>query len=339
MAGGLWNSAARRDGVCRPAQTAAKPLGSVGGRALSCSGDAAAVVRHRSRGRRTGSAAGLARRATARADRRLRTVFRSHRSLDFELFGRPSARPSRAPRRALRALANPDAGRLRVVRYRAGGALMAGGALVTTGLTSSDIYLYVGHGRLGLGAYAPPPTRFPGEFGAINDLRESRSIRCFTAPLLAVESAVNLFVHGLTGALLTYRISAWRSSARASRLSPRCANPRDRRDIRVEPGLLRTIRRRRPQRRLAAGADSRGDPGHAAQSWLGFVLIAAAGATKLPFAFAGLVAFDALTSRAKRVALAAVAVLSPWPPPLGAAVGSTSRLRPACRHESSATPS
>ena len=86
-------------------------------------------------------------------------------------------------------------------------AALALAALFTSALTSSDVYLYAGHGRLGLSAYAPPAVRFPGEFGAIDDLRGTPIYPSLYGPLwLGVAAAVSFSVHGLTAQLYAFRL-------------------------------------------------------------------------------------------------------------------------------------
>jgi hypothetical protein len=191
------------------------------------------------------------------------------------------------------------------------GGLIALAALFTSGLTSSDIYLYAGHGMLGLGAYSPPAARFGGEFGAINDLRGVPIYPSLYGPLwLAVASGVSLGVHGLGAQLFAFRALGLTLFAACLALlaAMRC------------PPVIVALFALDPAFYEQFVADAHNDVLPLAltlaalwlaprRAWLGCLLVVAAGATKLPFAIAGLVAFGAIPSRARRIALGTASVL------------------------------
>jgi len=191
------------------------------------------------------------------------------------------------------------------------GALMASAALLCSGLTSSDVYLYAGHGRLGLGAYAPPAVRFPGEFGAINDLRGVPIYPSLYGPLwLAVASGVSFALHSLTAQLFAFRLLGLALLGACLFFLRR---------MQLSPALL-ALFALNPTFYGQFVADAHNDVLPLAltlaalwlaaqRPWLGLLLVVAAGATKLPFAIAGLVAFRTVASRRRRIALAATSVL------------------------------
>ena len=66
-------------------------------------------------------------------------------------------------------------------------------ALRAHAVTAFDLYAYVGYAKLAgvHAAYAPPPTRFPGEFGAINDAWGTPLVASYYGPLwIAIGQAV-----------------------------------------------------------------------------------------------------------------------------------------------------
>jgi hypothetical protein len=190
-------------------------------------------------------------------------------------------------------------------------ALMASAALLGTGLGSSDIYLYAGHGRLGLAAYAPPPVRFPGEFGAINDLRGVPIYPSLYGPLwLAVAAGVTSALHGLTAQLFGFRVLGLVLFVVCLILL---------RAMQQTPAIL-ALFALNPAFYGQFVADAHNDVLPLAftlgalwlaprRPWLGLLLVVGAGATKLPFAIAGLVAFRAIASLKQRVTLAAIGLL------------------------------
>lgn len=56
-------------------------------------------------------------------------------------------------------------------------------ALATSGLTSGDIYAYVGYSRLGMSAYRPPALAFGGQFAQVNALWGVPLLPCAYGPL------------------------------------------------------------------------------------------------------------------------------------------------------------
>jgi hypothetical protein len=193
----------------------------------------------------------------------------------------------------------------------AGAGVMSAAALLGSGLTSSDVYLYAGHGRLGFGAYAPPAVRFPGEFGAINDLRGVPIYPSLYGPLwLAVASGLTSAVHGLAAQLFAFRLLGLALLAACLIFLRQMQQP---------PAIL-ALFALNPAFYGQFVADAHNDVLPLAltlaalwlaarRPWLGLLLVVAAGATKLPFAIAGLVVFRSIASLKRRVALAAIGVL------------------------------
>jgi hypothetical protein len=188
--------------------------------------------------------------------------------------------------------------------------VMAVEALRSSGLTSSDVYLYAGHGRLGLDAYAPPAARFPGEFGAINDLRGAPIYPSLYGPLwLAVAAGVVAAVHGLAAQLVAFRLVGCALFAVCAALVALLRREASSVVLfAVNPAFYEQYVANAHNDVLPLALTLGAIVVAARRTWLGVALVAAAGATKLPFALAGLVAFGAVTSRATRLALGACCV-------------------------------
>jgi hypothetical protein len=83
---------------------------------------------------------------------------------------------------------------------------MLGAALLSRGLTSSDLYAYVGSARLAGEAYAPPSARFGGGFGVVNELEGVPILPAAYGPLwLALARAATSAGTSLAGQLEALR--------------------------------------------------------------------------------------------------------------------------------------
>jgi hypothetical protein len=102
-----------------------------------------------------------------------------------------------------------------VVLERAGLALAAAAmlllALHARSLIGFDLYAYLGYAKLATlhAAYAPPPVRFPGAFGAINDIWGTPMVASYYGPLwIALDRLVASGASTLGGAVSSLRLLA-----------------------------------------------------------------------------------------------------------------------------------
>ncbi|HEX3462439.1 MAG TPA: hypothetical protein VHS78_00115 [Candidatus Elarobacter sp.] len=102
-------------------------------------------------------------------------------------------------------------------------------ALRAPAMTGFDAYAYAGYAKLGslAAAYTPPPVRFPGELGVVNDVWGTPLVPCYYGPLWVVLShAVAGGIASLGGTILALRalevlalaaiafvLAAWRRDA------------------------------------------------------------------------------------------------------------------------------
>ena len=190
-------------------------------------------------------------------------------------------------------------------------ALIALAALASRGLTSSDIYLYAGQGRLGLEAYAPPAARFPGEFGAINDLRGAPIYPSLYGPLwLGIAAALSFAVHGLAAQLFAFRLLGLAFLVLCLALLAALKRaPVVLLLFAVNPALYEQYVANAHNDLVALALVLAAMWFAAQRPWLALLFVLAAGSAKLPFAIAGSLAFVACASRAQRLGFAAASVL------------------------------
>jgi len=202
----------------------------------------------------------------------------------------------------------------RAALFVLGGAtcIMLGAALRTHALGSSDLYLYVGHARLGAQAYAPPPVRFEGEFGAINDVRGVPIYPALYGPVwLALGQVIAAGATSLAGQLQAFRVfGALSFGACIVLLAALRRSPAIVALFGLNPALIEQYVANGHNDLFPLALVLAALALVPRRAWLGWALVVAAGAAKLPFAVAGLVAFVPLAGRGRRFAFAASAVLA-----------------------------
>ncbi|HMD01683.1 MAG TPA: hypothetical protein VKG44_01840 [Candidatus Baltobacteraceae bacterium] len=190
-------------------------------------------------------------------------------------------------------------------------ALMLAGALRTPATTSEDLYLYAGFAHLGAAAYAPPALPFQGEFRALNRLWGTPLLPAAHGPLWIGLSRASL----LAGPSLAAQIEAFRVGGALFF----CASVGLLLLLRCEPAVV-ALFALNPALVEQYVADGHNDIVCLALTMgaflavrrspsLAVVLVAAAGAIKLPFALLGSLAFATLAGRRQRLLSAALALL------------------------------
>jgi hypothetical protein len=189
-------------------------------------------------------------------------------------------------------------------------ALMLAAALRTPALTSDDLYLYVAYAHLGFSSYAPAAAPFHGEFSILNKMWGLPILSAAYGPLWIGVARLSLLAGPTLGAQLAFfRIAGALSFCACLWLVSVL-----RRDAAVvalfalNPALLEQY-----------VADGHNDLFGLVLTLLAFlavrrstaaavVLVAAAGAAKLPYALIGSLAFATLSTPARRIAPAALAI-------------------------------
>jgi len=189
-------------------------------------------------------------------------------------------------------------------------AVMLAAALRTPAVTSGDVYLYVAYAHLGFSAYAPADVPFSGEFGVLNNMWGLPILPAAYGPLWIGFARLSLLAGPTLGAQLAFfriagalffcaclwLVAVLRRDAAAVAL------------FALNPALLEQY-----------VADSHNDLFGLALTLLAFlavrrntaaaiILVAAAGAAKLPYALIGSLAFVTLPAPARRMLPAALAI-------------------------------
>ncbi len=183
-------------------------------------------------------------------------------------------------------------------------AIMLVAALATRRMAAGiDLYLNVGYGQLGLGAYAPPALAFPDEFVAINRLWGVPILPATYGPLwLLLAKAIAQTGHSLAAQLQAFRIAGAlaflgcipllrAAGARAAEVAVFALNP-----ALIFAFVVDAHNDIFPLA-LALAALATG----ARRPFVALAFAVAAGSMKLPFALAACLAFAQLDDRRRRV--------------------------------------
>lgn len=191
-------------------------------------------------------------------------------------------------------------------------AVMLAAAMLTPATTSGDMYLYVGFAHLGAASYAPPAVPFEGEFAAVNRLWGLPMLPAAYGPVWIGLSRWTLLAgHSLGAQVEAFRITgAILFCASASLLFLLRREPATAALFALNPALIEQY-----------VADGHNDILCLALTLAAFlavrrgvvsaaiVLVALAGAAKLPFALIGALAFASLARPGRRVAWATIAIV------------------------------
>jgi hypothetical protein len=191
------------------------------------------------------------------------------------------------------------------------GIMLAAALLTKATIAGQDLYLYVGYGHLGLGAYRPPHVPFDSDFAAINQLWGTPVLPAVYGPLwLFLASLVSTITHTLVAQLAAFRFLGALSLLVCVRLlwvirTPPAAIAL----FALNPALIMQYVVDAHNDAiplvfaLCAIAIARRNP------WLALICAVAAGAMKLPFVLASALAFSQLEARKKRVGFALATIV------------------------------
>ena len=190
-------------------------------------------------------------------------------------------------------------------------AVMLAAALRSPATTSQDLYLYVGFAHLGQAAYAPPATAFAGEFRAVNRLWGLPMLPAAYGPLWIALSRLSLLCGGSLGA----QVEAFRIAGAFFFCAGAALLFRARRDFAatalfaLNPALLQQYVADGHNDIFALALVLGAFVAVRRSTLAAIVLVAAAGAAKLPFALPGALAFAQFQTPRRRLVPAAIALL------------------------------
>jgi hypothetical protein len=190
-------------------------------------------------------------------------------------------------------------------------AAMLAAALRTWATTSQDLYLYVGFAHLGSAAYLPPAVPFAGEFRAVNELWGLPMLPAAYGPLWIALSRATL----LAGPTLAAQVEAFRCLGALCFVASAALVFALRRDAGIlalfalNPALVEQYVADGHNDILALALVLGAFLAVRRNVTLALGLVVAAGATKLPFALLGGLAFATLPQPRLRLLPAALALL------------------------------